>query len=243
MTGWDFRSVQPLEIISSMAMRELIGALVSRYVSETGRQVRAQAAGGVDVAKRVRAGAPFDVVVLARAAIDALCTDGRLRADTAVDLVESGIAVAVAAGRAAPAIGTEDELKRAVHAARSLGLSTGPSGQHLERVFESWGMLAEIRSRIRVPPPGVPVAAWIADGTVDLGFQQFSELADLPGISIAGPLPTAVQSLTVFSGAVSVACSDSLAAQALLDFLASPAVAAVKRAHHMDCATVATRGR
>jgi molybdate transport system substrate-binding protein len=223
-----------LEIVSSMATRELIGALASRYAAETGRAVRTQAAGGVDVAKRVRAGEPFDVVVLARAAIEQLCVDGMLRADMRADLVQSGIAVAVASGGAIPDVSTEDELKRAVLAARSLGLSTGPSGQHLEKVFEGWGILAELRGRIRIPPPGTPVGAWIAEGSVDLGFQQQSELANLSGVVIAGPLPAAVQSLTVFTGAVGVASGDVDAARELLGFLASPAAAAVKRSHRMD---------
>jgi molybdate transport system substrate-binding protein len=224
----------PLEIVSSMATRALIEALAARYADETGRPVRSQAAGGVDVAKRVRAGESFDVVVLAHAAIEQLCADGKLRADTRVNLVQSGIAVGVAAGSAAPDISTEDRLRRAVLAARSLGLSTGPSGQHLERVFETWGILAEIRARIRIAPPGTPVAAWIAEGSVDLGFQQLSELANVPGVAIAGSLPAAAQSFTVFAGAVGVASVQIDAARDLLGFLASPAAAGIKRSHLLD---------
>ncbi len=224
----------PLDIVSSMATRDLVAALASSYAAEAGRQVRAHAAGGVDVARRVRAGEPFDVVVLARPAIEQLCVDGKLRSEMCVDLVRSGIAVAVASGRAIPDVSTEDALKRAVLAARSLGLSTGPSGQHLEKIFERWGILAELRARIRIPPPGTAVAAWIAEGSVDLGFQQHSELANVAGVAIAGPLPDGVQSMTVFTGAVGVASGDVDGACKLLGFLASPAAAGVKRAHLMD---------
>jgi molybdate transport system substrate-binding protein len=227
-------TARPLDIVSSMATRELLEALVARYAAETGREVRARAAGGVDVAKRVRAGEAFDVVVLARAAIDSLTADGFLGADTVVDLVRSGIAAAVAANTPLPKISTEDDLRHAVLSAASIGVSTGPSGQHLEGLFEKWGILGEVRPRIRRPPPGVPVAAWIAGGSVALGFQQLSELAGAPGIAIAGPLPAEVQSSTVFSGAIGGRAADPAAARALLEFLASPALAALKRAHHMD---------
>jgi molybdate transport system substrate-binding protein len=231
----------PLKLLSSMATRDVLGALVALYERANAQGVAAEAAGGVDVAKRIQQGEAVDVVVLASNAIDKLIADGKLIAgDLAggrVDLVKSGIALAVRAGAPAPSIATEAEVRRAVLAAKSLSFSTGPSGVYLEKLFERWGVLAELRDRIVVPPPGVAVGSLVAEGRAELGFQQLSELLPLAGITVLGGLPDAVQSITTFSGGVSAGSGNPDAARALLAFMASPAVADVKRRFGMEPAT------
>lgn len=225
----------PLKIISSMATRAVLAELSACFEDATGQRVVPEAAGGVDVAKRVRAGENVDVVVLASDVIDALIAEGRLL-EGRVDIVRSPIAVAVQAGSERPDIRTEAAVKRAVSAAGSLSYSTGPSGRYLERMFERWGILDEIRGRIVVPPPGVPVASLVAEGKAEVGFQQMSELIDRPGIDLLGPLPAEIQSVTIFSGGVGGGCGRPAAARDLLDFLASPANAETKRRYGMESA-------
>jgi molybdate transport system substrate-binding protein len=105
---------------------------------------------------------------------------------------------------------------------------------YLEKLFERWGILEQIRSRIVVPPPGVPVGSLIASGKAELGFQQLSELMTLPGIEVIGPLPESIQTITVFSGAISSGCTRPELARALLDYMSSPSVAEVKLRHGME---------
>jgi molybdate transport system substrate-binding protein len=224
----------PLKLISSMATREVLRELASQFQRATAQQVITEAAGGVDVAKRVQAGEAVDVVVLASNAIDKLIAEGKVLPGSRVDLVKSGVAVAVRAGALKPDIATEEAVKRAVLAAKSLSYSTGPSGIHLEKIFARWGILEQIRSRIVVPPPGVPVGSLVANGAVELGFQQLSELANLPGIEVIGPLPPAIQTVTIFSGGVCASCSQPQAALALLSYLAAPATADIKQQHGME---------
>jgi molybdate transport system substrate-binding protein len=190
----------------------------------------------VDVAKRVRAGEAADVVVLAKDVIDKLIAEGKLLTGSRVDLVNSGVAIAVRAGARRPDISSEDAVKRAVLAAKSVSYSTGPSGTHLEKTFERWGILADIRSRIQVPPPGVPVGSLVASGAVELGFQQLSELKNLAGIDVLGPLPPAIQTITTFSGGVSTNSSQPEIARALLVYMAAPSAAELKQQHGMDAA-------
>ena len=226
----------PLKLLSSMATRELLNELAARYERSTGQPVMAEAAGGVDVAKRVRAGESVDIVVLASAAIDSLIAAGTLLPDSRVDLVKSGVAIAVREGAPQPDVGSEEAVKRAVSGARTLSYSTGPSGVYLEKLFERWGILQDIRSRIVVPPPGVPVGSLVANGSVELGFQQLSELTTLPGIKVIGPLPPAIQTITVFSGGISSGCERAGSGRALLSYMASPAVVAVKERFGMEAA-------
>ncbi|MEO6186562.1 MAG: substrate-binding domain-containing protein [Steroidobacteraceae bacterium] len=225
-----------LKVISSMATRELLAALAAQYASDTGQAVATEAAGGVDVAKRVAAGEVVDVVVLAANAIDKLMADGALQAGTRVDLVKSGVAIAVRAGAHEFPIATEADVKAAVLAAPSLGYSTGPSGVYLEKLFERWGILEQIRARIVVPQPGVPVGALVASGTVALGFQQLSELINLDGIKVLGPLPDAIQNMTIFAGGISASSRAPEAARELLEYMASAQAVQSKQQHGMEAA-------
>lgn len=221
-----------LRTISSMATRALLAELFDRYTAATGTAVASEAVGGVDAAKRVQAGEAFDAVLLAAKAIDELIAAGRCTGPR-VDLVSSGVAVAVREGAPRPDIGTEDAVKAAVLAAPTLGYSTGPSGTALVKLFERWGIADRVAGRIVQAPPGVPVGTLVADGRVALGFQQLSELMSLPGITVLGPLPPAIQITTVFSAAVAATSTQPDAARALLAWLAGPETAAAKQRHGM----------
>jgi molybdate transport system substrate-binding protein len=224
----------PIAAISSMATSAILTELVRGYEVQSGRTATLESVGGVDAAGRVAAGEPFDLVVLARDAIDRLRAAGHLVAGSERDLARSGVAVAVRAGAPRPDVGSEDAVRRAVLAARRIGTSTGPSGVQLAQLFERWGIAADLHGRIVTAPPGVPVGALLARGEVDLGFQQLSELVHRPGIDVVGPLPAEIQIVTTFSGAVGTRARQPGAARTLLDFMTSPAAADAKRRAGME---------
>lgn len=224
----------PIIGISSMATRNVLAELTDRYERLTGQCVVFESVGGVAAAKRVEDGESFDVVVLAADAIDRLASSGHVDANSRVDAARSGVAIAVATGATRPEIDTEAELRDAILGARTIGYSTGPSGVHLTRLFERWGIADTIAPRIVQAPPGVPVGALVARGDVELGFQQLSELMHLPGIDVIGSLPSEIQVMTVFAAAVCRLSAQRDAAKALLGFLASPETASAKIRHGME---------
>jgi molybdate transport system substrate-binding protein len=223
-----------LQGISSMATRQVLSELAKAWQQRSGRLVGLESVGGVDAARRVAAGEAFDFVVLASDAIDKLVASGQAVAGSRVDLVDSGVAIAVRAGAPRPDIASEEALKRAVLAAPTIGYSTGPSGVALVKLFERWGIAQELQGRLVQAPPGVPVGALVARGDVALGFQQLSELIHLEGITVAGPMPAAVQITTTFSGALCQASAQADAVRELLAFMASPDAEAAKRRNGMD---------
>lgn len=196
--------------------------------------VEVESVGGVDAARRVEAGEAFDLVVLAADAIDRLIVAQRVVAGSRTDLLRSGVAVAVRAAAPRPDIGSEAALREAVLAARTIGISTGPSGVELLRLFERWGVADRLRARIVQARPGLPVGEMVARGEVELGFQQLSELMRLPGIEVLGPLPAEVQIVTTFSAGLCTTCTRPQAAVALLDYLRAPSTAESKRGHGMQ---------
>lgn len=225
---------KPITGISSMATRQMLAELAEAYERSSGQPVGIESVGGVDAARRVQDGEAFDIVVLAADALDRLALAGHIDPSSRVDLARSGIAVAVAAGQPRPDISTEAALRDAILGARSIGYSTGPSGVHLTRLFERWGIAGIIGPRVVQAPPGVPVGALVARGDVALGFQQLSELIHLPGIDVVGALPSDIQATTIFAAALCTTTTQREAAQALLSFLTSREADPAKSGNGME---------
>jgi molybdate transport system substrate-binding protein len=208
--------------------------LSDAYERRSGQAVAIVSAGGVDAARRVADGEAFDFVVLAANAIEKLAADGRVDPESRTDLARSPVAIAVAAGATRPDVCSEPAIRDAVLRARSIGYSTGPSGEHLVGLFKRWGIADLSAPRIVQAPPGVPVATLVARGDVELCFQQLSELMDVPAVDVIGLLPPEIQLTTVFAAAVCRTSSCPVDAAALLSYLASSEAAAAKRRHGME---------
>lgn len=223
-----------IKAISSMATRQVLAELADAFQRRSDCRVTIESVGGVDAARRVQAGEAFDVVILASDAIDKLIAAGSVQAGSKVDLVRSGVAVAVHKGALKPDVSTEDAVRQAVLAARSISYSTGPSGVALAGLFERWGIAKEIQGRIVQAPPGVPVGSLVARGEVELGFQQLSELINLEGITVLGPLPPAIQIITTFSAGVCTGTGKASVVRTMLDDMNSPEAAEAKRRQGLE---------
>jgi molybdate transport system substrate-binding protein len=220
--------------ISSMATRQILAELSGAYRQKTGRTVAIESVGGVDAAKRIRAGEKFDIVVLAEDAMKKLEADGFLKAASRAGFAESSIAVAVKSGTKRPDLSNEATTKAAVLAARSIGYSSGPSGTHALKLLETWGVDPKDTKRVVQSPPGVPVGTLIARGEVEIGLQQMSEFLDVQGIEVAGLLPAEIQSVTLFACGVGAQAGNEAGARDLIAYLTSPDTNATKWKHGME---------
>lgn len=175
---------------------------------------------------RLARGERADLVILDGGAAQELATAGRVRAGSITTLAHSQVGMVVREGAPKPVITTVDDFKRVLVAARSIGYSDSGSGTYLSTVlFEKLGLADQIarKSRkVRGPPSGEPVAATVARGELEIGFQQVSELLHVPGVTFVGPIPAELQPGFVFSGAITTDAQQAEAAQALIRFLASP---------------------
>ena len=219
--------------ISSMATRQLMGELAEASRDGGSASVRFESVGGVDAAARVRAGEPFDLIVLAEEAMGALDAAGCLIAGSLRPIAESRVAIAGRADAVQPDVSTADALRDAVLAAGRIGYSTGPSGTALIQLFTRLGLLDVLRERLVQAQPGSPVAALLSSGRADIGFQQFSELKDESGVTVLGPMPPGLEIVTTFVGAVGARSACVAEARAMLEFMASPAADDIRIRHGM----------
>ena len=180
---------------------------------------------------RLARGESADVVILDGAIADELGKRGLVRADSKVDLARSLIGMVVRAGAAKPDIGTVEAFRNTLLTAKSIAYSDSGSGTYLStKLFAKLGVADQIAGKsrkVRGPPSGEPVAAVVARGEAEIGFQQVSELIHVPGITFVGAIPAELQPGFTFSGALTSTVQQPEAASALLRFLASPDAAPV----------------
>jgi len=180
---------------------------------------------------RLARGEIADVVILDGGAADELGRKGFVRADSKVELARSQIGMVVRAGAAKPDIGSVEALRSTLLAAKSIAYSDSGSGTYLSTtLFRQLGIADEIarKSRkVRGPPSGEPVAAVVARGEAEIGFQQVAELIHVLGVTLVGTIPAEVQPPTFFAGALTRAVQQPEAGSALIRFLASPEAAPV----------------
>jgi molybdate transport system substrate-binding protein len=219
-----------------MATRQLLADLSRSFEQGAPWKVEIEAMGGVDAARVVRGGKAIDVIVLASNVMEQLENEGWIVPGTRSDIARSGVAIAVRSGLPHPAIASEEDVKQAVLGAGKISYSTGPSGDHLKRLFARWNIAELIADRTVEAKPGIPVGQLVARGDADLGFQQLSEFLDVDGIDILGPLPADIQATTVFAAGVSSQSAHPDDARAFIAHLISPSTQATKQQLGMEAA-------
>ncbi len=178
---------------------------------------------------RLTRGETADVVILDGGAADELARRGLVRADTKVELARSMIGMVVRAGAAKPDISNVEAFRNTLLAAKSIAYSDSGSGTYLSTtLFARLGVADQVAAKsrkVRGPPSGEPVAAVVARGEAEIGFQQVSELIRVPGVTFVGSIPAELQPGFSFAGALTSAAQQPEAAAALLRFLGSPEAA------------------
>jgi molybdate transport system substrate-binding protein len=224
-----------IHVITSGGFTAAFLELVPEYERTTGNKVEVGFGPSMGTTRdaipvRLDRGETIDVVIMASSALDDLIKQGKVRNGSRVDLVKSLIGMAIKTGAPKPDISSVDALKRTLLAAKSIAYSDSASGVYLSTVlFPKLGIWDQIKSKSRKIEAD-PVGGVVANGQVEIGFQQISELRRVKGIDIVGELPPGAQTVTIFSAGIPATAKQSESAKALIQWLASPAAhAAIKK--------------
>ena len=221
---------EEVRVVTSGGFTEAYNILGPQFENKTGitlsTEYGASSGGAPDsIPMRLARGEPADLIILARYALDDLTKSGYVIADTRADLVASKIGMVVRLGGAKPDISTPEAFVTTLLNAKSIAFSASASGTYLsEELFPRLGIWDQIEGKsLRVVSERV--AAVVAQGEAEIGFQQISELLSIAGADYVGPLPEELQLVTLFSAGVTTSAENAEGAMRLLDYLSSREVA------------------
>jgi molybdate transport system substrate-binding protein len=179
---------------------------------------------------RLARGEAADVLILDGGSADELAKRGLVQAGSKILLARSQVGMVVRAGAAKPDIRSVESFRKLLLAVKSIAVSDSASGIYLSTtLFAKLGIADQVArktQKVRGPPSGEPVAAVVARGEAEIGFQQVSELINVPGVTFVGTIPAELQPDVSFAGALTSTARQPEAARALIRFLGSPEAAA-----------------
>jgi molybdate transport system substrate-binding protein len=236
-------SAAEITVVSSGGFAAAYRQLAPQFESKTGDKLVTEWGPSMGTTKdavptRLARGEAIDVLIMVGYALDDLVKQGKVVPGSTVDLARSNIGVVVKAGAPRPDIGTVAALKQTLLDAKSIAYSDSASGVYVGgEMFRRLGIADQMAGKARMIP-ATPVGEIVARGEAEIGFQQISELKPIKGIDLVGPLPPAVQQVTIFSAGIVAGSQQPEAAKALIAYLASPAAASAVTASGMEPMTV-----
>jgi molybdate transport system substrate-binding protein len=228
-----------LKVLSAGAMRAALQELAPAFEAASGNKLKIEYATAGDIEKKVAAGDEIDVAILTKPRVDKLVREAKIVGGSTQTLARAQIGLAVKKGAAKPDISSVEAFKKALLNAKSVAYadpaSGATSGQYLAQALEKLGISAELKPKTRLVSGGSGrgplVGEAVARGEAEIGIQPVTELMEVQGIDVVGPLPAELQSpdLAYVAGAPYLS-EQPIAAKALIDFLADPKAAAVYKA-------------
>jgi molybdate transport system substrate-binding protein len=168
---------------------------------------------------RLQRGEPADVLIMTAPALEDLAKQGRVLAGSRVDLAQSSIGMSVRAGAPKPDISTIEALKRTLLEATSIAYSASASGTYLStELFPQLGIADALKAKSQ-RIESERVAAVVARGAAELGFQQISELREVQGVDFVGPLPPGAQRITIYAAGLGSGVKDPAIVKSGLELL------------------------
>jgi molybdate transport system substrate-binding protein len=218
-----------VRVLSTYAFKGAVIQLAEPFRSLSGIAIDAEFAPTLGLLKRLRDGETADVLILTQEGLDELIEEGTVAADSKRDLARSYVGIAVKAGAPHPDISSEATLVASLLAARSVAYSkSGASGIYFAQLIGRLGIASKINAKATVTA-GLTAERLITEDA-DLAVQQISELMQVAGVEIVGPIPLSLQTAAVFSAGTMTGSTRQREAGRLLCYLASAEVAPLFRA-------------
>jgi molybdate transport system substrate-binding protein len=211
-------NAKDLRILTGAGMSMPVEALAADYGRRTGVHVSviSDTAGGVQ--KRMEAGEKFDLVIGTTAVLDTLTQESKVSAQH-TDLAQMVAGISAQKGAAKPAIGTGDQVKTSLLAAKTIAYvdpaSGGITGVFFLSQADKLGVGQEVRAKAVLKPNGKAVATAVANGEAQYGVTLISEMLPNPGVTV-WPLPDDLQMTTIYTAAIASNAENEMDASAIL---------------------------
>jgi molybdate transport system substrate-binding protein len=218
-------SATEIRVMSGGAPKEVFAQLTPKFEQQTGNKVVFVYDVLTALREKIVAGEKADVLVMPVPMLDGYVKDGKLRANSESTFGTVGISVVVKEGASQPDISTKDKFREAMLSARSIVHATPgktPSGTHMGKVMEQLGIADAVAKKVVHRPALEGGVQLVAEGKADIGIYPASEIANVKGVAVVGPLPAGIDLNIVYGGAAMVDSAAGEAAAALVEFMAAP---------------------
>lgn len=223
-----------LVVYGTVAAKAALAQIVPAYEQASGNKVTLRVATTGELQAAIAGGAPVDVAVLTKPALDDLSGKGKLDGASLVMVAKSGIGVAVKRGAAQPAIGTVGDFKRSLLGAKSIAYTAqGATGTQLQKIFARLEIGDAMRPKTVLIQKGTAPEA-VGRGEAELALTQISEILMAPDAQLVGPLPEGVQVYTVFGAELGGASKSHEAARSFMTALTSPSAKAILKSTGLE---------
>jgi len=227
-----------VKLLSALVMKPALTDLASTFERTSGHKLTIVYDSAGAVTKRIQSGETVDLAIIQKPAIEALIKEGKMASGSNVILARSGVAVAVRQGSPNPDIASVDSLKRTLLEAKSIAYPVPDmghaSGIHFLGVIERLGIVQQVNSKAKFMEGSV--AEFAAHDSADIVISQPTEILATPGYQLVGWLPEELQDRERFTWAAGITANakEPEAAKVLIQFLSSPAAAAVIKKKGME---------
>lgn len=211
-----------LRVVATTSLKATLDKLGPQFERSSGHKLTFEFGTSAPLKRQIDAGEPFDLAILVPASLDALIKEGKIAADTRIDIARSAIGVAIRKGAPKRDTGSAEALKRVLLEAKSISYSgEGASGRYFTGLLDRLGIAAEVKPKLRPLPSGGAVEP-VAKGEIDIAVITLANIVGIPGVEIAGLLPRDLQHYTVYTAGVAAASKNADAAKALIALLMAP---------------------
>jgi molybdate transport system substrate-binding protein len=217
-------SATEIRVMSGGAPKEVFAQLTPKFEQQTGNKVVFVYDVLTALREKIAAGEKADVLVMPVPMLDGYVNDGKLRANSESTFGTVGISVVVKEGASQPDISTKEKFREAMLSARSIVHATPgktPSGTHMGKVMEQLGIVDAVAKKIVHRPALEGGVQLVAEGKADIGIYPASEIANVKGVAVVGPLPAGIDLNIVYGGAAMADSAAGEAAAAFVKFMAA----------------------
>ncbi|MBI2294005.1 MAG: substrate-binding domain-containing protein [Betaproteobacteria bacterium] len=225
-----------IKVLSAVGVKPVMIELIPQFEQSSGHKVKVDYGTVGALVDRVQKGEGADVVIVSGPQIDVLEKQGKVASGSRVDFTKLGVGVFVRKGAPKPDVSSVEALQRTLLAAQSIGHADpargGAISAYVAGLLGRLDIAAEIKPKIKLFPPSD--YDLIAKGDIEIGFGGISEILAAPGVELVGSLPAAIQHYTLFAAGIAASSKEQEAGKAFMQFLSSPAAAAVLKAKSFE---------
>ena len=222
-----------ITVLTSQGCMSAVRDLAAGFEKATGNKVNVSFEAGNALNEKINANAPADLVTNTLDSFDDMIQRGKIVSGSVVEFARAGNGVTVKAGSLKRDISTPEGFKQAMLNSGSIGHTNAGTGPFNSRLFQKLGIYDMVKGKVKIIV-GRPVAAAVADGTVEIGIQQTNVIQPFAGTIYLGPLPKELMEYGRFAVGLLTVSPQPEVAKAFIKFMTAPENAGLVRKSAME---------